>query len=1129
MKIRPVLSRSASLFLILSLSLPAPAFAMRAESVEGSARVGLEKRLQTPSQPHIDVQQIPTGTLSPTAGLEEKARWEKLHQAIQRADASLARIPRDGGTIPADLQRKIEIIHRALAAKKPDPDEILSALDSALEWFNGISGMAPEIRDALNKTYPHLRAARFLVYRIKMPEQPSWNGYIKPFELEKVLACFFNYTHPVRGRKRDEIPLGTAVNEFRDGAGKSGVSKSILEGLQKEKIDFVIARLSSLFEGGKNLSQEYSMRERELFLWYLSATIASLWKQGRITLKMSREQLQNSILLQETLDPNSPNLMNPNPPLNINKFRPKDERILLGRLLDVLLENPPAAGLEESIPENDKERILRDLRSLSGERWVRAIRVDRQGEYGRQYITGQNSGWTVVKNPKPPQSLLRILNPGLGAAQAELYIQDAGPFLSKEANRADVEYALGKLSILIRIARENSRLGQTDTIFLLEHGTMAAVYPKEMLEPPFITITLRSDNPRARPKSKLVVLRQAELETAAGLEETPTLEERLPVNEILNRVKEILAQKDPKIRVHIRTPYGVNSWYAARPYQEDVLSALIQAAAQGKRAVTLQPYGKIWVVGETSYHQEILSLGDLRSTIYSPVSRGEEDFGFINGKPVYFRLKTGRILRLNSLELLERVGPKMSALDAYEPWCRAMENLFSLNEGEQLSLQNYEEMYVVGPAVDSAGLEEKFSKVLLVTNRPDNQAVWEKVASTQELEIKVCSNLREARKTLEQWSRISFLKKFPGAVVVDLDADEHQEVLSFIEDNVNPDTHEERIPVALSFSQLDPNDNLRALEKSGQVSVFVGGSGGGYSELGAKTVLENLMHVWKLDVGLDGLTGAEAMREISRYVRDARSRQAPLQLIFFSGEDPRSRVGLTGNAATPEAAMGNLQEVLKRGNGLVKIQTKINPFEKESLHITPSTQPPLSTTGLEESGTNSVATTEGRRIRMELEKVYGSMEGLRQFGRGIREAAEVQRQGVAFLFDLSLVRGKDGEENALAKQMRLIDLQGNFEGDLNWLKEVPLTFDLASPEHMKQMLARGYRVIRIAPREGDAGILSDHGILLAAMHAYLAAIQTEEKSGEAFQFFVDTQLYQGFGELDYPTFVVTLQELIRAA
>ena len=132
---------------------------------------------------------------------------------------------------------------------------------------------------------------------------------------------------------------------------------------------------------------------------------------------------------------------------------------------------------------------------------------------------------------------------------------------------------------------------------------------------------------------------------------------------------------------------------------------------------------------------------------------------------------------------------------------------------------------------------------------------------------------------------------------------------------------------------------------------------------------------------------------------------------------------------------------------------------------------------------------------------------------------------MAILFDPKLVPGN----NALDKAMHLVDLEGNLQGILKWPDQVSLIFEISSLERSQQLLSRGYRVIRIVPQSGSAGILPDQGILLAAMDAYLAAVRAGTHPSEPFTFLVDEKLYQGFGDLDYPTFVVTFQRLLEAA
>ena len=68
------------------------------------------------------------------------------------------------------------------------------------------------------------------------------------------------------------------------------------------------------------------------------------------------------------------------------------------------------------------------------------------------------------------------------------------------------------------------------------------------------------------------------------------------------------------------------------------------------------------------------------------------------------------------------------------------------------------------------------------------------------------------------------------------------------------------------------------------------------------------------------------------------------------------------------------------------------------------------------------------------------------------------------------------------------------------------------------MLSRGYRVIRVLSEEGNTSVISDQQILLSVARA---------NPEEPFTFFV--KLDQGLGELDFPTFVRTFQELMEAA
>jgi len=197
-------------------------------------------------------------------------------------------------------------------------------------------------------------------------------------------------------------------------------------------------------------------------------------------------------------------------------------------------------------------------------------------------------------------------------------------------------------------------------------------------------------------------------------------------------------------------------------------------------------------------------------------------------------------------------------------------------------------------------------------------------------------------------------------------------------------------------------------------------------------------------------------------------------------------------------------------------------FEKNIAKLLPPI--PNQAAGLEEGG---VATLSDQmvQVRMELERIYGSTEGMRQSLRAFREIAQTQQQGVAIFFDPSSISG----DNALTKAMHLATLEGNLQGALDRPQPLPLAFELSSPERIQQMRGRGYRIIQVLPKPGRSGILSDHGILLAAADALVAAVWTRSNPQETFAFYIDAQLYQGFGELDYPTFVVTLQELIRAA
>ena len=173
--------------------------------------------------------------------------------------------------------------------------------------------------------------------------------------------------------------------------------------------------------------------------------------------------------------------------------------------------------------------------------------------------------------------------------------------------------------------------------------------------------------------------------------------------------------------------------------------------------------------------------------------------------------------------------------------------------------------------------------------------------------------------------------------------------------------------------------------------------------------------------------------------------------------------------------------------------------------------------GLEEGQTALLEAPPASQVRRELERLHRSPERLREFSRGFREIAETQQRPVAILFAPELISG----DNSLAKTMELVEAEGHFPSTV--------TFELALPGKAGQLLARGVQVIRLVPESSSEGQLSRQGILLAAADAYVAASQTPARVGEPFVFLVDLQLYQGFNELDYPTFVVTFQELLEAA
>ena len=89
--------------------------------------------------------------------------------------------------------------------------------------------------------------------------------------------------------------------------------------------------------------------------------------------------------------------------------------------------------------------------------------------------------------------------------------------------------------------------------------------------------------------------------------------------------------------------------------------------------------------------------------------------------------------------------------------------------------------------------------------------------------------------------------------------------------------------------------------------------------------------------------------------------------------------------------------------------------------------------------------------------------------------------------------------------------------------------ELLSLEKITQMVARGFRVIEVKPAENEEGILPDQGILLAAVQAYLASVRDSTYSSKPFAFLVDIRLYQGAGEINYPTLVIELENLLEAA
>ncbi len=209
---------------------------------------------------------------------------------------------------------------------------------------------------------------------------------------------------------------------------------------------------------------------------------------------------------------------------------------------------------------------------------------------------------------------------------------------------------------------------------------------------------------------------------------------------------------------------------------------------------------------------------------------------------------------------------------------------------------------------------------------------------------------------------------------------------------------------------------------------------------------------------------------------------------------------------------------------LIRIKTREEPTDEFYSRV--FTQEDIAPdAGLEENSLAVSANSEAMRIQRELEKTYGSPEGMRQSLRAFREIAQTQQQGVAIFFDSSLVAGG----NPLEKAMHLAKLDGNLRRAVDRPDPLPITFELSSPTQISRKRSEGYRIIKIIPEPGRSGTLTDQGILLHAADALRAAVERRVNPDEIFPFYIDPQLYQAFGELDYPTFVVTLQELIRAA
>ncbi len=179
-------------------------------------------------------------------------------------------------------------------------------------------------------------------------------------------------------------------------------------------------------------------------------------------------------------------------------------------------KGPEAAGAEEKIPAKEVRKVLKDLGALlEGNPRMAAFRIEAKGRYS---FREKPTGWIEVGGARPPPSLVSGLNPESPPAKAEVIIER--PLLLRKVPeyRLDVAYLLTYLPKILSTARRRAEEERKEVLVNLEHGARVTIYPREGGGSPSVRVAIKPSDWPVTPEY-FTAISQKELDSAAGSEE----------------------------------------------------------------------------------------------------------------------------------------------------------------------------------------------------------------------------------------------------------------------------------------------------------------------------------------------------------------------------------------------------------------------------------------------------------------------------------------------------------------------------------------------------------------------------------------------------------------------------------